>query len=579
MKQAELISKFNELHREKFNPYFFERNEKAIIEKIMNVILTSQRDKTFTIKVKHWEVIEDYATIIKYLREYEESSPNKKRKKDNKYDFINMKDSDICLLIVDYYLKIRDEEDTMRVYIMVPKIVNRYYMKINGNLYSTIYQLVDASTYNNRTSSNKKKNQVVTFKSIFMPIIISARNNSLTSINKETIKCTLYAATIFNKTIPVFKYLLGSKGLAATMSFFNISNIYFFDRVPEEYNNDNYYIFNQKKIFIVVPKILMKNDVIQSFVLTVFHSIGKSTTVRDLMSQNFWYEALSKEFIQNAFIDKAISVLDSLEHIYDISTKQDLHLPEEDKEDIYCILRWMIGNFNKLYMKDNLDIAIKRIRFEDYIAAIYASKLSPGIYRISDLGAKADIKSLKRAVNIRPSFLLTSITKQKFINYRNMVNDMDSIIAIKYTYKGISGIGERTNQVSQIYRNVDISHIGRLDPDTSSNSDPGLTGSLCPLTKLYDNSFEEFEEPNEWNDRVKDLYSGLRTQLGLKEIAIAKKELLSKDIDNSKLEEIEDNIAMARRLINPIAAIEHYSNLMINCIDIFGDDKFFVEWY
>lgn len=579
MNQAELISKFNDKYREKFNPYFFERDEKAIIEKILNVILSSQRDKTFTIKVKHWEVVEDYATIYKYLREYEESSPNKKRKKDNKYDFINMKDSDICLLIVDYYLKIRDEEDTIRVFIMIPKIVNKYYMRLNGNLYSTIYQLVDASTYNNRTSSNKKKNQVVTFKSIFMPIIVSAKSNTLTTINKETIKCTLYTATIFSKTIPVFKYILGSKGLAGTMNFFKISNIYFFDRVPEEYNNGDYYIFNQRKIFIVVPKILMENDIIQSFVLTVFHSIGKSTTLSDLLKQTFWYEALSKEFIQNAFIDKAINVLDSLEHIYDISTKQDLHLPDEDKEDIYCILKWMITNFNKLYMKDNLDVAIKRIRFEDYIAAIYASKLSPGIYRISDLGAKADIKSLKRAVNIRPSYLLTSITKQKFINYRNMVNDLDSIIAIKYTYKGISGIGERTNQVSQIYRNVDISHIGRLDPDTSSNSDPGLTGSLCPLTKLYNNSFEEYEEPNEWNERVKELHNELKNQLGLKEVVIAKKELLSEDIDQSQLEEIEDNIAMARRLINPVAAIEHPSNLMINCIDIFGDDKFFVQWY
>ena len=38
-----------------------------------------------------------------------------------------MKDSDINLLIVDYYLKIRDEEDTMRVYIMIPKIVDKYY--------------------------------------------------------------------------------------------------------------------------------------------------------------------------------------------------------------------------------------------------------------------------------------------------------------------------------------------------------------------------------------------------------------------------------------------------------------------
>lgn len=579
MNQSQLISQFNDKYREKFNPYFFERNEDAIIEKILNVILSSQRDKTFTIKVKHWEVVEDYATIYKYLREYEESSPNKKRKKDNKYDFINMKDSDISLLIVDYYLKIRDEEDTMRVYIMIPKIVNKYYMRLNGNLYSTIYQLVDSSTYNNRTSSNKKKNQVVTFKSIFMPIIISARNNSLTSINKETVKCTLYTATIFNKTIPVFKYILGSKGLAGTMKFFNISNIYFFDRVPEEYNNEDYYIFNQKRIFIVVPKVLMENDVIQSLVLTIFHSIGKSTTLTDLMRQNFWYEALSKEFIQNAFVDKAISVLDSLEHIYDISTKQDLHLPDEDKEDIYCILRWMVTNFNKLYMKDNLDVAIKRIRFEDYIAAIYAAKLSPGIYRISDLGAKADIKSLRRAVNIRPSYLLTAITKQKFINYRNMVNDMDSIIAIKYTYKGISGIGERTNQVSQIYRNVDISHIGRLDPDTSSNSDPGLTGSLCPLTKLYNNSFEEYEEPNEWNERVNELYSELRNQLGLKEVVIAKKELLSEEVNQDELTEIEDNIAMARRLISPVAAIEHPSNIMVNCVDIFGDDKFFVEWY
>lgn len=579
MNQSKLISQFNDKYREKFNPYFFERNEDAIVEKILNVILSSQRDKSFTIKVKHWEVVKDYATIMKYLKEYEESSPNKKRRKDNKYDFINMKDSDISLLIVDYYLKIKDEEDTIRVYIMIPKIVNKYYMKLNGNLYSTIYQLVDSSTYNNRTSSNKKKNQVVTFKSIFMPIIISAKNNKLTTINKEEVKCTLYTATIFNKTVPVFKYILGSKGLLGTMRFFNINGIYFFDRVPEEYNNDNYYIFNQKKLFIVVPKVLMENDTIQSFVYAVFHSITKSATLRDLNTQEFWYESLSKEFIQNAFVDKALSVLDSLEHIYDKSTKEDLHLPEKDKEDIYCILKWMITNFNKLYMKDNLDVAIKRIRFEDYIAAIYASKLSPGIYRISDLGAKADIKSLRRAVNIRPSYLLTTITKQKFINYRNMVNDLDSIIAIKYTYKGISGIGERTNQVSQIYRNVDISHIGRLDPDTSSNSDPGLTGSLCPLTKLYNNSFEEYEEPNEWDDRVKELHKELKSQLGLKEVAIAKKELLSEDIDNDKLSEIEDNIAMAKRLIRPVIAIEHPSNLLINCVDIFGDDKFFVEWF
>lgn len=578
MNQSELISQFNDKYREKFNPYFFERNEDAIIDKLMNVVLSSQRNKTYTIQVKHWEVVTDYPTIHKYLKKYEDASPNKRRK-DNKYDFINMKDSDINLLVIDYYLKIRDEEDTIRVFIMVPKIVNRYYMRINGNLYSTIYQLVDASTYNNRTSNSIKKNQVVTFKSIFMPIIISSRKVTLTTIHGEVLDCTNYTATIFSKTIPAFKYILGAKGLTETMNFFNIGGVFFFDEVPKDYDNENYYIFNAKKLFIVVSKAFMENDVVQSFIYAVFHSIVRSANLVNIYTQNFWYESLSKEFIQNAFIEKGISVLDSLEHIYDISTKESLHLPPEDKEDIYCILKWMITNFSKLYMKDNLDVSIKRIRFEDYIAALYATKLSPGIYRISDIGAKADLKTLKRAVNIRPDYLLKAITKCKFINYKNMVNDMDSIIAIKFTYKGISGIGEKTNQVSQIYRNVDISHIGRIDPDTSSNSDPGLTGSLCPLIKLYDNSFEPYDEPNEWNDKVNDLYKEYRKQTGLKEVVVAEKALLSKEPDKEKLEEIEDNIAMARRLLCPVNRINHPSKYMVNSIDIFGDGMFFVDWY
>ena len=384
MNQSELISQFNDKYREKFNPYFFERNEDAIIDKLMNVVLSSQRDKTYTIQVKHWEVVTDYPTIHKYLKKYEDASPNKRRK-DNKYDFINMKDSDINLLVIDYYLKIRDEEDTIRVFIMVPKIVNRYYMRINGNLYSTIYQLVDASTYNNRTSNSIKKNQVVTFKSIFMPIIISSRKVTLTTIHGEVLDCTNYTATIFSKTIPAFKYILGAKGLTETMNFFNIGGVFFFDEVPKDYDNENYYIFNAKKLFIVVSKAFMENDVVQSFIYALFHSIVRSANLVNIYTQNFWYESLSKEFIQNAFIEKGISVLDSLEHIYDISTKESLHLPPEDKEDIYCILKWMITNFNKLYMKDNLDVSIKRIRFEDYIAALYATKLSPGIYRISDI--------------------------------------------------------------------------------------------------------------------------------------------------------------------------------------------------
>ena len=79
-----------------------------------------------------------------------------------------------------------------------------------------------------------------------------------------------------------------------------------------------------------------------------------------------------------------------------------------------------------------------------------------------------------------------------------MVNDNDATVALKYTYKGISGLGEDGASVQPIYRYVDPSHIGILDLDTSSGSDPGLSGMICPMAKVYNHSFSQYEEPNTW---------------------------------------------------------------------------------
>ena len=74
-------------------------------------------------------------------------------------------------------------------------------------------------------------------------------------------------------------------------------------------------------------------------------------------------------------------------------------------------------------------------------------------------------------------------------------------------------------------------------------------------------------------------YKAPAIQIGLKEVVVAEKALLSKEPDKEKLEEIEDNIAMARRLLCPVNRINHPSNYMVNSIDIFGDGMFFVDWY
>ena len=84
-------------------------------------------------------------------------------------------------------------------------------------------------------------------------------------------------------------------------------------------------------------------------------------------------------------LDKGYSILDSFESIYDITTRNSIKLPMEDKETTYHVLRWIMREFNALRMKNNLDIRYKKIRFAEYIASIYAMKIARGIYRISDM--------------------------------------------------------------------------------------------------------------------------------------------------------------------------------------------------
>lgn len=84
---------------------------------------------------------------------------------------------------------------------------------------------------------------------------------------------------------------------------------------------------------------------------------------------------------------------------------------------------------------------------------------------------------------------------------------LDALTALKFTYKGISGLGESGGSVQKIYRYVDPSYLGILDLTTSSNSDPGMSGMICPLTSLYnDHSFSEYSEPNTWRENYEPLH-------------------------------------------------------------------------
>ena len=136
--------------------------------------------------------------------------------------------------------------------------------------------------------------------------------------------------------------------------------------------------------------------------------------------------------------------------------------------------------------------------------------MNKGIHRISDLGTKVTLKKVEQAIYTNPMLVLQKISSasmSNLVSYRDLVNDMDAMVALKYTYKGISGLGEDGASIQPIYRYVDPSHVGILDLDASSASDPGMSGMICPMAKLYgsDNSFSEYNEPNSWRSEFKPI--------------------------------------------------------------------------
>jgi hypothetical protein len=294
-------------------------------------------------------------------------------------------------------------------------------------------------------------------------------------------------------------YILAAFGLYGAMQFMEIDCI----RVtPEPIIADDWYCFEKNGIYISCYKPCFEDAVVQSFVSTIYSGIRKDVTVDQIYDQRYWLENLGMAF-KNASVEKGLFVLDSIDGIYDNITKNDLHLPMKDKENIYCILRWLMREFSNLRIKENVDVRTKRIRIADYIAAIYANRLNKGIHRISDLGDRVTLKKIEQAIYTVPNYVVSNVsTMSNLVSYRDLVNDMDALTALKYTYKGISGLGEDGASIQPVYRYVDPSHIGILDLDSSSVSDPGMSGMICPMAKLYgnDNSFSEYEEPNEWRD-------------------------------------------------------------------------------
>lgn len=551
MNQKELMAHIAKNCRIPFNPVLFERSDDKIADELKKVILSCQRDsKYFNITVVNFEVVDDYATINQILFEYYENAyrnKSKAKRKDNQYAYINLNETAIRLLLIDYHIETpmaideNERVDDFRVVVAIPRIVDRYYIKINGIIRSTLYQIVDGSTYNNSSSNSKIPN--ITFKIVFMAARVFRYYLDAPIASGENYRLTHYMSNIFSKTTSALKYILAKYGLEGSMQFLGLPFVKVSNRPSEDPNDISF--CKDEGLWVSAPKYLVDNEpVLQSLVACVYQALVPGMNYEIAYDPQFWVRSLGGDFNNTSMenmlriiekketaihdtLEKGYSILDSFENIYDLSTKESIRLPDKEKDTMYHVLRWIVREFNKLRLKDNLDVGIKKIRFAEYIASLYAMKVARGIYRVADHGSKIDCSSIRRAIRTDPLYLVNTIAKSNLVNYRNMVSDMDAMLALKYTYKGIAGLGENGGKsIPENNRHTHPSHLGRLDLDNSPDTSPGITGSISPFTQVYDGYFSDYQEPNSWEEKFMQTLSMYQQALRKQDTNQAKQDLL-----------------------------------------------------
>lgn len=564
--QAQFLRQYNETHREEFNPEFFKRDNDEIISCMKKVIMSCERDKYFTLKVLDIKEIYSYEEIINILKDHNDKHKKKSSKEENPYDYINIKESDIMLLQVKYFIRhngteiqkindkdmvVKDPWEIMDVLIALPRFTKKYYFRLNGNYYSDIFQIVDGSTYNNSTNGSKsKKTPCNTFKTIFTPIRMFRHQRDMVDVNTKTVihntAYTCIVPIVYNTCLHTLLYLFANYGWYGCRDFLGI---YCVEISDQPIKDPNWYCFEKHGIYISYPIECYNDPMVQTMAACIYDSIDNDTELWMLYDIRYWLKRLGKCF-KNETIDKGLAILDSLDGTFDIITQETLHLPEEEKKDIYYILRWMMREFNAIRNKNNVDVTLKRYRIGEPIASVYAAKMIKGLSRVSDLGKKVTLNSVHRAIYTSPLFVINGIiTMSNLIAYRDMVTDNDATLALKYTYKGVSGLGDSGTSIQKIYRYVDPSHVGILDLDSSTTSDPGMSGTICPMAKVYPgNCFSEYEEPNSWNEDFKylqDEYLKDKVKGASKPISFTK-ELPSIDITKSRKDVISESLNIDR---------------------------------
>lgn len=337
----------------------------------------------------------------------------KKKKKKDRYDYKFINDDRFGKLTVKLEISIMEKdlktgEEFLHVYplkksMLVPLQDEDGYFYIKGKKYYLIYQMVEKSTY---TSS-----QSVTLKSL-MPVIVKRNiieddeiiQNNLTSeemiqqgidtydVVGQHYRLPVYYIFVFRKEIPIILFYL-SKGVDFTLDFLEVSNVIsFIPSLPSTLDPDMIYFQLSSKCFIQANRELFdKYPYVQSIVGAFLTVCTNRVTIEQLNDPKVWIKKIANP---NNY-EKGKDTLKFFNRLLDESTKKVIKVNPYHTENIYTVLRWIMQEFNQLRLKDNLDLGNKRLRCNEYVAALLTKEFSKRLKKIISLGDKAIIDNFR----------------------------------------------------------------------------------------------------------------------------------------------------------------------------------------
>jgi hypothetical protein len=402
----------------------------------------------------------------------------------------------VNLLEAKFRLDFDGEEKDVVIYQFIPQLMNHLFYQINGNLFYPILQLVDRSTY-----CNSKR---ITLKTLLLPVCLRLdTTTSLTTVDKQVeLSGLIYTIDIFKSETNILLYFFSKMGLEEGLKFFDMIDYVAYS--DELIDDDSYYCFQVSKTnYLYISKEYLNEEDENTFIykqnmVLTLHGALRMNYKNDVFDQNSWVRKLGAEFTNNStqYEEKTRKITVSLERVLDQQTKINLaHVAEEDKENIYALLRWIMRNMQELRSINHMNILEKRIRVAEYVIHPLLLKFSDATYRFLN-SRNMTMKTLFSAFKAftldgenekhehKVSFLIDMLGSNDLLRYVNLVNSFDLLLALKWTSRGPQGVNNGKSDISVRYRGHHPSYVGRISLVAASAGDPGVSGSLVPFVKL-----------------------------------------------------------------------------------------------